>query len=122
MHQDFSYVEERFIRGVFNSLGTCYALTHLFLLAKQREVLKRLYLTTVPPVPNLVKLDKGKGRALEDAQFDRERRWLLEFLERDHARVVAGGEPSQDQINVVGDDGRMIDCGCCFIEYLLVSL
>ncbi|KAH0579682.1 hypothetical protein H2248_002525 [Termitomyces sp. 'cryptogamus'] len=125
LHEDFYYVEERLIRGVFKSCGSCYALTHLFLLAKQREVLKRLHLTAVPSVPNLVKSDKGKSRAMEDAEFDCERKWLLEFLtnqEKGHARVVAEGETLQDQIEVIGDGERMIDCGCCFTEYPSVSL
>ncbi|KAG6868357.1 hypothetical protein C0993_004478 [Termitomyces sp. T159_Od127] len=111
LHKDFSYVEEGLIRAVFKSLGSCYAPTHLFLLTKQKEVLKRLHLTTVPPVPNFAKSDKGKRRALEDAEFDRERRWLLEVLSNqgNNAHDVVEGGISRNQLEIASDDRRMME-------------
>ncbi|KAG6820325.1 hypothetical protein H0H93_002174 [Arthromyces matolae] len=119
LHEDFSYLEEQCIRTLFESLSSFYALTHLFLLNKQNEVLKRLNLKVVPPCPNLTKRNKGKGRALEDAEFDKERQWLLEVLanhERINNLIDAGDVDGSSQDKLDSDDGRMVECGCCFSE------
>ncbi|KAG6841782.1 hypothetical protein C0991_006666 [Blastosporella zonata] len=123
LHEDFSYVEEVFIRAVFTSLNSLYAPTHLFLLAKQKEVLRRSNMSAVPHLSVAAKpaQQKGKGRALEDAEFERERKWLIKELGQQEIYYYLGtkaeDETSGTQADVEADDGRMIECGCCFAEY-----
>ncbi|KAG6857032.1 hypothetical protein H0H87_010705 [Tephrocybe sp. NHM501043] len=119
LHEDFSYVEEKLIRAVFSAFNSLYAPAHLFLLAKQKEVLKRSHRTMVPPLPSKIdpNKEKGKGRALQDAEFDRERKWLLEELAKDIECI----EIKDNDENEVESEGRVIECGCCFSEYLSKS-
>lgn len=59
----------------------------------------------------------NKGKFF-DAEFDRERQWLLEKLQSDGA-VTAGHQPvvqGEDE----GDGEGGIECGCCFSEYPFV--
>ncbi|KAG6812914.1 hypothetical protein H0H92_015466 [Tricholoma furcatifolium] len=125
LHEDFSYIERAVIESVFQKIKL-YAPAHLFLLEKQQEALQRSRMTNVPPLPVLFDTEKGKGkkRALVDEEFDRERKWLLEELSRrGHQATGARGNMIEQTEGGVGaeEEDRMVECGCCFSDYLSKS-
>jgi TRIAD3 protein (E3 ubiquitin-protein ligase RNF216) len=59
---------------------------------------------------------KGKSRAVQDAEFERERAWLVEKLAMDDQEIA---EKVNEEEYEDCEDG--IECGCCFSTYPFVS-
>jgi TRIAD3 protein (E3 ubiquitin-protein ligase RNF216) len=68
-------------------------------------------------------LPKGKGKAkvLEDANFEAERQWLLDF-QQNKAEYANSATLKDDPVEDDDDDdgGEGIECGCCFASYAFV--
>ncbi|KIJ28579.1 hypothetical protein M422DRAFT_105303, partial [Sphaerobolus stellatus SS14] len=56
----------------------------------------------------------GKGRQMHDAEFEKERAWLLEYLNKDEAGP-SGSNQNDDEDSGECEDG--IECGCCFSTF-----
>lgn len=91
-----------------------YAPTYLLL----AEELKKEPLPFKLKTTNSV-VGKGKGKAREDPEFDKEREWVLLKVtelatERDAALAATVNEQEYEA------NGEGIECGCCFSEYPFV--
>ena len=67
----------------------------------------------------------GKGRQLHDAEFEKERSWLLSFLKKNNNQAASSGITHADDDNDDDDDGECesgIECGCCFSTFAFVSV
>lgn len=87
-----------------------YAPTYLLLLTERRNA--------APPdeaatrkASSKKRRGKGKGVQRSDAEFDKERAWLLRKLLEDAATGINGAEE---------DEGEGFECGCCFSNYPFV--
>ncbi|KAJ7219375.1 hypothetical protein GGX14DRAFT_591832, partial [Mycena pura] len=106
---DFPRIPKPYLRQALIKNNHHYAPTHISLAEEKRRGGVLPYVEkTVPSRP----LAKGKGKALNDDEFEKEREWIIS-----RAREDAQG---MDQVyveveNLEGDDG--IECGCCFSSY-----
>jgi TRIAD3 protein (E3 ubiquitin-protein ligase RNF216) len=63
---------------------------------------------------------KGKEKALQDAQFEAERQWLILYIQAGAATAAAEKADLAQQEHQ--NDSDSIECGCCFSAYPFVSL
>lgn len=105
---DFPDIPKPHIRKTLFANKSLYAPTHLHFLAEKERGPPFSY---VPKRIAYRPSTKGKLRALEDAEFNRERAWLLQKLQPKEAPIVV----QEDEEN---DNG--IECGCCFSTYSFV--
>jgi TRIAD3 protein (E3 ubiquitin-protein ligase RNF216) len=70
------------------------------------------------PIGNNPSLLKGKGKAdvIENADFEAERQWLLEY-QPSKATSVDKDAPVEQEVD---ESGEGIECGCCFATYSFV--
>jgi TRIAD3 protein (E3 ubiquitin-protein ligase RNF216) len=95
------------------SQNSLYAPTYLFLVDEQESDDPLPYaLKTIPTRPST----KGKRRALHDAEFDKEREWIL--LELDKHTQIQPIEEEEEEL----PPGEGIECGCCFANYAFVRV
>ncbi|KAJ3874538.1 hypothetical protein F5051DRAFT_335588, partial [Lentinula edodes] len=104
---DFPDVPKNHIKKTLFAHGVLYAPTHLCLCDEKRRGLPFNY---IPVQPINTSSLKGKGRALEDAEFEREHAWLLEKLKDEDVKL---DETTAEQLDRQGS----IECGCCFGTY-----
>ncbi|RDB18270.1 hypothetical protein Hypma_000660 [Hypsizygus marmoreus] len=94
---DFPRIPESYLRPKLKSFRSFYSPTHLYLLKEEKrhkEQLRNKQKIVLPYVPNVTPLEpgyNGKGRALYDADFDQERAWLLQEMERHERLTVIDG-------------------------------
>ncbi|KAJ4466775.1 hypothetical protein C8R41DRAFT_871518, partial [Lentinula lateritia] len=81
---DFPDVPRNYITKTLFAHRVLYAPTHLFLRDENRRGPPFNY---IPERPIHASSLKGKGRALEDAEFQRERAWLLEKLKDEDVKL-----------------------------------
>ncbi|KAJ3781897.1 hypothetical protein GGU11DRAFT_221731 [Lentinula aff. detonsa] len=110
---DFPDIPKPHIRKILCANKGLYAPTHLHLAEEKARG------TPFPfcPKKTLYKpSSKGKHRALEDAEFTRERAWLLEKLKENELKmdVSVAEQVNQQEYDECGDG---IECGCCFTTY-----
>lgn len=109
---DFPDIPKPHLRKTFFSKNALYAPTHLFLAAEKKSGAPLPYnpkrITARPA-------GKGKRRALEDAEFEKERQWLINRKDVDAHTPEAVDEDECE-------DGDGIECGCCFSSYAFVRL
>jgi TRIAD3 protein (E3 ubiquitin-protein ligase RNF216) len=109
---DFPQTHLRHIRRIFKSHNRLYAPTWIYL-DDQRKNGKL-------PKGNNPSVTKGKGKAtvLENADFEAERTWVLEYQESKAASVDV--DPPIEEEEQVDESGEGIECGCCFASYSFV--
>jgi TRIAD3 protein (E3 ubiquitin-protein ligase RNF216) len=107
---DFPYIPKPHVRKVLFNNKALYAPTYLFL-AEEKERKPLPY--NVKTVPSRV---TGKGKAMHDPDFDKEREWLLLKLQGDiaHNDAQVAEEMNEQEYE---DSGNGIECGCCFSTY-----
>ena len=72
-------------------------------------------------VPSSLPKGKGKAKVLEDANFEAERQWLLDY-QQSKAENASSSILIDDPVEEDDDDsGDGIECGCCFASYAFVS-
>jgi TRIAD3 protein (E3 ubiquitin-protein ligase RNF216) len=107
---DFPLIPKPHIRRVLLNHHSLYAPTHMFLAEeKSRHGVLPYTPKTIPSRPA-----KGKRKALHDAEFEKEREWIISQVGEDPKKDEANAENSSDC-----EDG--IECGCCFSNYSFVS-
>jgi TRIAD3 protein (E3 ubiquitin-protein ligase RNF216) len=111
---DFPFIPKPHIRRTLVAHHSLYAPTYLFLAEEKRRGEELSY--TPKTIPS--RAPKGKGKALHDPEFEKEREWLLSQRE--------DSEGDQDLAVVVEEEeyvdcGDGIECGCCFSTYPFVS-
>ncbi|KAJ7125457.1 hypothetical protein C8R43DRAFT_1030232 [Mycena crocata] len=103
---DFPYIPKPHIRRTLLGQHSLYAPTHLFLAEEKCGGGVLPYVPkTIPSRPST----KGKRKALHDAEFEKERAWIISQEERVVEKVDVEQEP--------GDSEDGIECGCCFADY-----
>ncbi|KAJ3937045.1 MAG: hypothetical protein NXY57DRAFT_982937 [Lentinula lateritia] len=110
---DFPDIPKPYIRKTLYANKSLYVPAHLYL----REEQQRGPPFTYVPKKTLYKpSSKGKHRALEDAEFDQERAWLLEKLRGDDVKMdgAVAERVNQQEYEECGDG---IECGCCFTTF-----
>lgn len=113
---DFPDIPKPYIRKTLYANKSLYVPAHLYL----REEQQRGPPFTYVPKKTLYKpSSKGKHRALEDAEFDQERAWLLEKLRGDDVKMdgAVAERVNQQEYEECGDG---IECGCCFTTFPFV--
>ncbi|KAJ3717653.1 hypothetical protein DFJ43DRAFT_789592 [Lentinula guzmanii] len=110
---DFPDIPKPHIRKILYANKGLYAPTHLHLAEEKARG------TPFPYFPKKILYkppSKGKHRALEDAEFTRERAWLLEKLKENELKmdVAVAEQVNQQEYDECGDG---IECGCCFTTY-----
>lgn len=114
---DFPSIPRNHVTRVFNREGTLYVPTYFSLDAEQKSG-KLSY----KPKSTTRTSNKGKGKEVlkTDAEFEREREWLLAKLEADAVdKDAALAEKLNEKEYEETGDG--IECGCCFSTYPFVS-
>lgn len=103
-----------YLRRRLAAHNNLYAPTYLAFIAEQEE-------GELPQI-RIGRKEKGKGKVLYDAQFEKERDWILQrqresLLEKD-SHVAE--ELNEQEYEECGDG---IECGCCFdtIPFVRVS-
>ncbi|ETW80698.1 hypothetical protein HETIRDRAFT_476396 [Heterobasidion irregulare TC 32-1] len=119
LYVDFPDIPQVHVNAMLAVHLNLYAPAYLYL-QKERRGAKLPYVPELPKNRKRRVSAKKKGKrkaALHDAEFLRERTWLLAKLAQDAANIgkePAVGETSAQEI-VEEVDG--IECGCCFTEY-----
>ncbi|KAK7020526.1 hypothetical protein R3P38DRAFT_2970000 [Favolaschia claudopus] len=102
----FPLIPKPHIRRTLFDNNSLYAPTHLFFAEELRGGVLSYTPKTIPS-----KLPaKGKGRALQDAEFEKEREWI-----NSGAHDVINEQ--QDMEEVLDGSENGIECGCCFTDY-----
>ena len=71
-------------------------------------------------VPSSLPKGKGKAKVLEDANFEAERQWLLDY-QQSKAENASSSTLIDDPVEEDDDNsGDGIECGCCFASYAFV--
>ncbi|KAF9030307.1 hypothetical protein BDZ89DRAFT_1064727 [Hymenopellis radicata] len=96
---DFPDIPKAHLRKLLASKKGLYAPTHIFIADQKTRGIPMGYV----PKKTAVRT-KGKGRAREDAELEREKAWLAR---REQA------PPPEEEVA----EGEGIECGCCFTEY-----
>jgi TRIAD3 protein (E3 ubiquitin-protein ligase RNF216) len=65
--------------------------------------------------PSVLK-GKGKATAVEDAHFEAERKWILEY-QQTKPTIIDVDPPVEEEVD---ESGEGIECGCCFASYSFV--
>ncbi|KAF8831462.1 hypothetical protein HHX47_DHR1000431 [Lentinula edodes] len=110
---DFPDIPKPYIRKILYANKSLYAPAHLYLREEQQRGPPFAY---VPKKTLYKPSSKGKHRALEDAEFEQERAWLLEKLKGDDVKMdgAVAERVNQQEYEECGDG---IECGCCFTTY-----
>ncbi|KAJ3908568.1 hypothetical protein F5879DRAFT_316503 [Lentinula edodes] len=110
---DFPDIPKPYIRKILYANKSLYAPAHLYLREEQQRGPPFAY---VPKKTLYKPSSKGKHRALEDAEFEQERTWLLEKLKGDDVKMdgAVAERVNQQEYEECGDG---IECGCCFTTY-----
>jgi len=62
---------------------------------------------------------------MQDAEYEQERRWLLDHLEETKNGSIAGPSSSNNDVAEEEEDEECedgIECGCCFAKYAFVRV
>ncbi|KAJ6547672.1 hypothetical protein B0H19DRAFT_1212188 [Mycena capillaripes] len=107
---DHPFIPKPYIRRTLVDHHSLYAPTYIFLEEQKRLGGALPYtLKTIPSRPPA----KGKHKALNDLEFEKERDWILSRADED--------SKEKDQVPVAveepGDCEDGIECGCCFSNY-----
>ena len=148
----FPYVPRTFIRKIFLQHNNLYAPTHIYftdLFKRYNQppnVRPSTYGADYPFFPRKTPYKPIPTMTLRDAEFEKEREWILIYdeeagdLVKVRARLSAADDDSSSQNDIgpkgkgkaTADDqededeeqcpeGEGIECNCCFTEYLFVS-
>ena len=114
---DFPLIPKPHIRKILASHRNFYAPTHLhFLTELEATSEKGQSLSYVPKKKASMIPVKGKGKALEDVEFEQEREWLLHNIQK---RNIEKDEKVAEQL--IEEEGTGVECGCCFSSYPFAS-
>ncbi|KII87947.1 hypothetical protein PLICRDRAFT_176699 [Plicaturopsis crispa FD-325 SS-3] len=107
---DYPYIPKAHIRKTFFANNSLYAPTYIFL-EEEKKNGPATYVTKTQP-----SRVTGKGKAMSDPEFDKERQWLL--LKQQEATIKAD-EAAAEELNEqeYEECGDGIECGCCFSTY-----
>ncbi|KAG8743746.1 hypothetical protein FRC10_011466 [Ceratobasidium sp. 414] len=109
MRVDFPQIPKDYIKKVFFKHGTLYAPAY-FTLRSDLETGNKFI---VKKTANRSESSRGKRKALpENKEFERERKWLLQFLEDEQAKKAEEAELAECEQNGTG-----VECGCCFGDF-----
>ncbi|KAI0055178.1 hypothetical protein BV25DRAFT_284450 [Artomyces pyxidatus] len=120
LYVDFPAIPRGHILDMLDLHEGFYAPTHLFLLKEKNDIVQ-------PYIPEDIEAQlrrpsakaKKKGKAkmtVEDDDFTKERKWLLEKLKNDAAERDAKLAEQMNEAEYE-DTGDGIECGCCFSTY-----
>ncbi|KAF8156090.1 hypothetical protein B0H34DRAFT_716125 [Crassisporium funariophilum] len=139
LQTDFAHIPKPYLRRTLQAHKSLYAPTHLFLLADEKkypaldDAHKRQPGDHVDGPdgdgvrPYSVKMTrhnrangKGKGKDMQDAVWEEERKWLVGYLEDGGeggggAAAAAGAEGAMEEEDE--DEEGDIECQCCFGDY-----
>ena len=123
LYVDFPDIPQVHVNAMLAVHLNLYAPTYLYL-QKERRGAKLPYVPELPKNRKRRVSAKKKGKrkaALHDAEFLRERTWLLAKLAQDAANI--GKEPAVEGTSAqeIVEEVDGIECGCCFTEYPFVS-
>ncbi|KAG9124036.1 hypothetical protein FRC07_013115 [Ceratobasidium sp. 392] len=109
MRVDFPQIPKDYIKKVFFKNRTLYAPAY-FALRSDLEAGGRF---VVKKTMARSETSRGKRKALpENKDFDRERKWLLLFLEEELVKKAEEAELAECE-----RDGTGVECGCCFGDF-----
>ncbi|KAG9099890.1 hypothetical protein FRC06_004730 [Ceratobasidium sp. 370] len=109
MRVDFPQIPKDYVKKVFFKHGTLYAPAY-FTLRSDLEAGNKF---TVKKTLNRSESSRGKRKALqENKEFERERKWLLQFLEDEQVKKAEEAELAECERNGTG-----VECGCCFGDF-----
>ncbi|KAK7043632.1 hypothetical protein VNI00_008243 [Paramarasmius palmivorus] len=111
---DFPEIPKPHIRRTLFSLKTLYAPTYFHLSAEKKS---GGHLPYIPKKSLHRRPPKGKGPALVDAEFEREREWLVQRLAQDEQGMIPEQSNQNEQPENVDEVDDGIECGCCFTGY-----
>ncbi|KAF8575225.1 hypothetical protein K439DRAFT_1370428 [Ramaria rubella] len=107
---DFPLIPKPHVRSMLFAHRCLYAPTHLFLAQEANGGHVPYKRKTVPSRVT------GKERLLHDAEFEKERAWLVEHLARkDNASAEPDTKDGEEDEDEECEDG--IECGCCFSKF-----
>ncbi|CAA7261257.1 unnamed protein product [Cyclocybe aegerita] len=131
LQADFPFIPKPYLRRQLQAQRSLYAPTHLKIAAEERELAVTRDRRPYTLKATAYKALKGKGRAVVDEAFEKERRWLVAHLEGREAGDEEGA--AEPQVEVAADkgkgkekaadeeppleEGEGIECQCCFSEY-----
>ncbi|KAJ3490885.1 hypothetical protein NLJ89_g11396 [Agrocybe chaxingu] len=132
LQADFPFIPKPYLRRQLQAHRSLYAPTHLKIAADERELPLARDRRPYALKATAYKTPKGKGRAVADEAFERERQWLVAHLEgREAGEDEGAGEPRTEDAVDKGkgkekaaedeepplEEGEGIECQCCFSEY-----
>ncbi|KAJ7591319.1 hypothetical protein C8J56DRAFT_935212 [Mycena floridula] len=109
---DFPLIPKAHIRKILAVHKNFYAPTHLQFLQELEAFRAGAPLPYIPKKGTAASKGKGKGKALQDDEFDRETEWLAQKL---IDRNIEKDEKVAEAL--LEEEGGGIECGCCFSEY-----
>ncbi|KAJ6596999.1 hypothetical protein DFH09DRAFT_972809 [Mycena vulgaris] len=102
---DFPFIPKPYIRRILLEQHSLYAPTHIFLTEEKRG-------GVLPYVPKTIPsraAAKGKGKALHDSEFEKEKEWIESRAHGEKNEAIVEEE--------YVDCENGIECGCCFSNY-----
>jgi E3 ubiquitin-protein ligase RNF216 len=115
---DFPDIPKAHIRRIFLLQRSFYAPTHMLLLQQSLADGGRPY--TPKKNPTRTSKAKGKSKAVHDAEFEKEREWLLQKVKSESIAPndqMTAALKEQQYEELLGND---IECGCCFASHAFV--